>query len=224
MTEPDFLRATRASYDSIATDYAERFGGELAAKPLERAMLAGFADLVRAAGAGPVADIGCGTGRVTAHLSGLGVSVFGVDLSPGMLEVAREAHPDLRFEVGSMLDLDLPDGALGGVMAWYSIIHVPQERLPEVFAEFYRVLAPGGHALLAFQVGDEPLRRTEAFGRPISLEFHRRQPDRVAELLTEAGLVICARLLRERDEGGEFPETTPQGFLLARKPAAAGRS
>ncbi|MEU1626922.1 class I SAM-dependent methyltransferase [Streptomyces sp. NPDC020096] len=224
MTEPDFQRATRASYDSMATDYAKRFGDELAAKPLERAMLAGFAELVHAAGAGPVADIGCGTGRVTAHLNGLGLSVFGVDLSPGMVGVARQAHPDLRFDVGSMLALDLPDGTLGGVMAWYSIIHVPQERLPEVFAEFYRVLAPGGHVLLAFQVGDEPLRLTEAFGRPISLDFHRRQPDRVAELLSEAGLVIRARLLRERDDDGEFAEKTRQGFLLARKPAEVGRS
>ena len=99
-------------------DYSGRFGDELAAKPLDRAMLAGFAELVRAVGAGPVADIGCGTGRVTAHLTGLGLSAFGIDLSPQMIAVARRSHPDLRFDVGSMLALDLPDGALGGVPAW----------------------------------------------------------------------------------------------------------
>ncbi|MCQ4045737.1 class I SAM-dependent DNA methyltransferase [Streptantibioticus rubrisoli] len=218
MTEPDFLRDTRASYDTIATEYAERFGDELAAKPLERAMLAGFAELVRAAGLGPVADVGCGTGRVTAHLHGLGVSVFGIDLSPGMVEVARRTHPGLRFEVGSMLDLDLPDGSLGGLMAWYSTIHIPEERLPEVFAEFHRVLAPGGHVLLGFQVGDEPLHLSEAFGEPVSLDFRRRQPDHVAELLAQAGLAPRASLRRERDEEGEFPERTPQAFVLARKP------
>lgn len=219
MTEPDFLRATRAAYDTVADAYAARFDGELVAKPLDRGMLDGFAELVRATGAGPVADIGCGPGRVTAYLSGLGLPVFGVDLSPGMIALARQSHPDLRFDVGSMLGLDLPDDSLGGVLAWYSTIHVPDERLPEAFTEFRRVLAPGGYLLLAFQAGDEPLRLTEALGRPVSLVFHRRQPGQVAELLGQAGLAVHARLLREPDTEGAFTERAPQAFLLARKPA-----
>ena len=220
-TEPEFLRSTRASYDAVAADYAERFRDELTAKPLDRGMLAAFAEFVQAAGAGPVADVGCGTGRVTAHLHALGLPVFGIDLSPQMVAVARQNHPALRFEVGSMLALDLPDGALGGILAWYSTIHVPLELLPQAFAEFHRVLAPDGHVQLAFQVGDEPLHLTEAFGHTISLDFHRRPPERVAELLEQAGLVVRARLLRERDDDGAFPERTAQAFLLARKPAAA---
>jgi SAM-dependent methyltransferase len=220
VTEDDFLRTTRASYDAVAGDYAERLRDELTAKPLDRAMLAGFAELVRAAGAGPVADVGCGTGRVTAHLNGLGLSVFGIDLSPQMIAVARQAYPGLRFDVGSMLALDLPDGVLGGVLAWYSTIHIPQMRLPEVFAEFHRVLAPGGYVQLAFQAGDGTLHRTEALGHAISLDFHRRQPDQVAGLLGQAGLVVRARLLREPDEGGDFPERTQQAFVLARKPGS----
>lgn len=221
-TEPEFLRNTRASYDAVAADYVGFVRGELAARPLERALLAAFAELVREAGAGPVADIGCGTGRVTAHLHALGVPVFGIDLSPGMLAEACKHHPELRFEEGSMLALDLPDGALGGILAWYSTIHVPSDRLPEVFAEFHRVLAPGGHVLLGFQVGDEPRHLDEALGHSVALDFHRRRPEAVAELLARVGLVPTARMLRERDEDGEFPERTPQGFVLARKPAAAG--
>jgi SAM-dependent methyltransferase len=195
----------------MAVDYADWIGDELAAKPLDRAVLAGFAELVQAAGVGPVADVGCGPGRVTAHLHGLGLSVFGVDLSPQMVAVARQAHPGLRFDVGSMLALRLPDGALGGIVAWYSTIHVPQERLPEVFAEFHRVLAPGGHLLLAFQVGDEVSHRTEAVGHAISLDFHRRQPSHVGELLNQAGLMVRARLLREPDDHGDFPAGIPTG-------------
>lgn len=216
MTGLDFVQRTRWSYDTAADDYAEWIRDELAVKPLDRAVLGGFAELARTADR-PVADVGCGPGRVTAHLDGLGLPVFGVDLSPAMIAVARRSYPALRFDVGSMLALDHEDAALGGIVAWYSIIHVPDEYLPGVFAEFHRVLAPGGHLQLAFQVGDEVEHRTEAGGHAISLDFHRRQPDRVAELLNQAGLGVRAHLLREPDDDGQFPEDAPQGFVLARK-------
>ena len=222
MTEPDFLRDTRTSYDAIATAYAERLRNELAVKPLDRAMLAGFAELVRASGAGPVADIGCGPGRVTGYLNDLGLPVFGIDLSPEMIAVARRTYPGLRFEVGSMLALDVPDAALGGVLAWYSVIHVPDERLPEAFAEFCRVLAPGGLVLLGFQVGDEVVHVAEARGHPVALDYRWRRPEWVAELLGQAGLVVRARLLREPDDDGDFPEREQQAFLMARKPVQRG--
>ncbi|MFE2291280.1 class I SAM-dependent methyltransferase [Streptomyces sp. NPDC059452] len=209
----------------MAAGYAEWTRDELASKPLERALLAAFAELAAADGGGlPVADVGCGTGRVTAHLHGLGLGlhVFGIDLSPQMLAEARKDHPGLRFEEGSMLGLSLPDASLGGILAWYSTIHVPDEELPRVFAEFRRVLAPGAPVQLGFQVGDEPLRLTEAWGREVSLVFHRRQPERVAELLRAAGLEVRSVVWRERETDGPFPERTPQGFVLARRPIVSG--
>ncbi|MEU0934683.1 MULTISPECIES: class I SAM-dependent methyltransferase [unclassified Embleya] len=219
MIEADFLRATRTSYDAFATEYPEYVRSDLPNKPIDRAQLAAFAEFVRSADTGPrsVADVGCGTGRISAHLRDLGLDVFGIDLSPGMIEVARREHPDLRFEVGSMTDLDLPDDSLGGLLAWYSIIHVPVERLPGVFAEFHRVLAPGGRLLLAFQVGDEPLRLTEAFGRSVDLDFHRRRPERIADLVIDAGLTMHVRTIREPDPG-EGVRPTQHAYLLARKP------
>lgn len=210
--------ATREAYDRVAVEYAEHFRAELQAKPLDRAMLAAFAEVVRTAELGPVVDVGCGPGRVTAYLHSLGLRISGVDLSPEMVALARRAHPSLRFEEGSMLALDTADGTLGGVVAWYSIIHTPPELLPSVFAELHRVLRPGGHLLLAFQVGDEPWHLTEAFGRAISLDFYRLSPDRVAELLGKAGFVVLARLLREPDA----TEKVRQAFLLARKATVAG--
>ncbi|MET7934325.1 class I SAM-dependent methyltransferase [Streptomyces sp. NPDC005322] len=215
MTETDFLRSTRDSYNAMAADYAEHFRDVLEAQSLDRAVLAGFAEMVRETGGGPVVDVGCGPGLVTAHLRGLGLSVHGVDLSPRMVALARREHPGLRFEEGSMLALDAADGALAAVVAWYSTIHVPAERLPEVFAEFHRVLAPGGHVLVAFQVGDEPVHYTEAFGHEVALTFRRWQPDRIATLLDEAGLQVRARAQREP----ERDEKTPQASLIARKPA-----
>lgn len=218
MNEAPFLRATRAAYDTVAADYAESHA-DLADKPLDRAMLATFAEFVRTAGgAGPVADLGCGPGHVTAHLCSLGLAAFGVDLSSEMVAQARQAHPDLRFDEGSMTDLELPDGTLDGIVAFYSIMHTPSERLPALFAEFYRTLAPGGHLLLAFMIGDERRHRTEAFGHAISLDFHLRPLETMVDLLAETGLVMRARLRREP----EGVERLPRAYLLARKPADAG--
>lgn len=216
-TEATYLHATRTAYDTVAVDYEKLLRDELDAKPLDRAMLAAFAELVRVPGTGPVAELGCGPGRVTAHLHALGVDVFGIDLSPGMIEVARSRHPGLRFETGSMTALDLADGALGGVLAWYSTVHTPPEVLPAVFAECHRVLAPGGHMLLAFKVGDLLRHLDTAYGHEISLDVYWSSPEEVAALLARAGLTVEAQLVREPHES-ERPTQGRQAFFILRKP------
>ncbi|MEV6942306.1 class I SAM-dependent methyltransferase [Streptomyces sp. NPDC051172] len=215
MTDTDFVTTTRTFYDAIAEDYAVMFAQERT-EPRDGAVLAGFAELVSRGGGGQVADLGCGPGRVTAHLSSLGLSVFGLDLSESMLTIARRENPGLRFERGSMLELDLPDGALAAAVSWYSTIHTPVDRLPSLFAEFHRVLAPGGHMLVAFQVGDRTRYHDRPWGHQVSLGFQRRQPDDMAALLTKAGFTLLSQTVRETNE--ELGETTPQAFLTARKP------
>ncbi|MFG3195250.1 class I SAM-dependent DNA methyltransferase [Streptomyces sp. NPDC048208] len=212
-TDVDFLHTTRSSYDAIAKDYAERFPSGLP-HPLDRSLISAFAELVKDNGPAPVADLGSGPGYVTALLDSLGVPVFGVDLSPAMVTLAREAHPHLRFHVGSMTALDLPDATLGGILALYSTIHVPEESLPRAFAEFHRTLRPGAPVLLAFQTGDaDHMHLTERFGHEIDLDYWMRSPAAVAARLTEAGLTLVASMVREPQ--GE--EARPRGFVLARK-------
>lgn len=220
MRAPDFLQSTQASYDAIAEAYTAEHPDSLAGRPLELALLTAFVELARAAGTAgrpPVADIGSGPGYVTARLHGAGLPVFGVDASPRMVALARRAHPELRFHVGSMTALDLPEETLGGIVALYSIIHVPDDHLPSVFAGFRRVLLPGAPVLLGFQSGDEDgqQRLTERYGQEISLDYYWRTPDTVAAHLEEAGLEVYARVLREPQ--GE--EKMPRAFLLARRPA-----
>ncbi|MEU4554067.1 class I SAM-dependent DNA methyltransferase [Micromonospora violae] len=191
MTVGDWLAETRTSYDTVAVSYAHLVRDLLAESPYERAALASFADLVRVAGGGPVADVGCGTGRITAHLRTLGVDAFGIDLSPGMVDVARRDHPGLRFEVGSMTDLDLADGSVAGVVAWYSLIHIPDDQIDAVFAHFRRVLRPGGPLLLGFHVGDETTLKTQGYGgHPMNVHVHRRQPAQVAAWLRRHGFTV----------------------------------
>ena len=213
VTDLGFLKSTREGYDLTAAEYAERFQNHVQDRPLDRAMLAGFAGLVNRAGV--VADVGCGTGAATRMLADFGLDVVGIDLSPNMLAEARRRNPDLRFEVGSMTGLEYDDGRFDGICAWYSVIHIPDELLPQVFSEFHRVLRPGGLALVAFQVGEQPREFKQMFGEQVSLTFYRRQPDTVALLLEESGLMPYAGLVREPNDDGF--ESTPHAYLIARR-------
>ncbi|MGK5550801.1 class I SAM-dependent DNA methyltransferase [Actinomadura kijaniata] len=214
MIESSSQDATRAAYDAVAPLYAELFRDSVEGRPLDHALVTAFAEHVRAADAGPVADLGCGPGGVTARLTSLGVTAFGVDASPAMIELARQEYPDLRFDEGSMLALDIADGTLGGVLAWYSIIHTPPEDLPVIFAEFTRVLAPGGYLLLGFfTTGDDSPHPAEPFDHKVSLAY-RLSIDHVVDLASKAGLTEVGRLRREPGEDERFQH----GRLLARKP------
>ncbi|MFG1624608.1 class I SAM-dependent methyltransferase [Kribbella sp. NPDC049227] len=211
--DTSFVGALRDSYDALAAEHADIVASSLDDRPLDRALFAAFAELVRAGGNDLVADVGCGPGRVTILLSDLGLDAFGIDLSPGMLALARRTHPHLRFDEGSMLALDLPDATLGGLLAYYSIIHIPWDQRPQLFAEFHRVLAPGGVLMLAFQIGTENNHRTELFGTPISITWYRQQPTDLAALLQTAGFTLHTTTVREP----ETPNTPAHGYLIAHK-------
>jgi SAM-dependent methyltransferase len=209
-----WLSDTRWSYDTDASGYAEKVSGLLDGSPYLRAVLALFAELVHRAGGGPVADVGCGPGYVTRHLHDAGVDVFGIDLSPEMITIARRDHPDLRFEVGTMTDLDLADDSVVGIVAFWSVIHVPDHAMPGVFEQFRRVLRQQGLLLVGFHVGDETRHTSEGYtGLPIDVETHRRQPSKITGWLRDAGFTIEAELVMRPDEA------VPGAVILARSDA-----
>jgi SAM-dependent methyltransferase len=189
----DLLAATRASYDAVAEKYAEFIDGKLDDLPMMRAVLGAFAELVD----GPAAEIGCGPGNITSYLASLGMDIHGIDLAPRMVELARAAYPSLRFEVGSMTSLDLGDGSLRGLIAWYSIHHLPPAELPDVLAGFHRILSPGGRLLIGSHAGDEEHRKpTEGYGGiPVSYESFIQPVDRLVDLVRAAGFTITAELV-----------------------------
>jgi SAM-dependent methyltransferase len=207
---PSRLAATTGAYDAVAGRYAAFVRDELDHLPLDRSVLAAFAEHVQAAGAGPVADLGCGPGRIVACLRDLGLDAFGIDLSTAMVGVARTTYPGLRFDVGSMDALELADGELRGIVSWYSVIHAAPAELPAYFAEFSRVLASGGYLLAAF---------FESRGGPVAAFDHQVAPaflwpiDDVAGLAGEAGFTEVGRMLREPRE----QERHRRGHLLMRR-------
>ncbi|MET7403359.1 class I SAM-dependent methyltransferase [Dactylosporangium sp. NPDC005572] len=203
-----WLEDTRTSYDTVAGNYAEFVRDSLQREPYLSGALALFATLVEA---GPVADVGCGPGHVTAHLRGLGVDASGIDLSPAMVELARRAHPGARFETGDMTDLTLPDASLAGLVAFWSTIHVPDEHMPTVCAGFRRVLRPGGVVLAGFHAGEGTHLKTEGYGGlPMRVYLHRRSPAVVSAWLRDAGLAVEAELLLDAGRSA---------LLFARRPA-----
>jgi ubiquinone/menaquinone biosynthesis C-methylase UbiE len=205
--------ATRHLYDTVATSYAELVVGPAVERDLDRAMIAEFEARVAAHPCVRVLDAGCGTGRMTARLADAGLAVAGVDLSPGMLGIARAHFPGTVFTVGRLQALPYGDASFGGVLAWYSVIHTPPSGLPAVFAELHRVLQPHGHLLLGFQAGRGTRRVPHAYGHEIELHAQLHEPHQVAEQLRATGLEVAAELTRA-PQG----ERHPQAFVLARRP------
>lgn len=206
-----WLSDIRSSYDTDASGYAEKVRGLLDGMPYLRASLALFAELVHGAGGGPVADVGCGTGYVTGYLHDAGVEAFGIDLSPEMIAIARRDRPDLRFDVGTMTDLDLAGDSVAGIVAFWSVVHVPDDAMPGVCEEFRRVLRPRGWLLVGFHVGDQAQHTSEGYtGRPINVTSHHRRPSKIRGWLRDAGFTTEAELVIAPDED------VPGAVIIAR--------
>ena len=209
----DPTNSIRESYDRLAEEYARRISGELQHKPLDRALLDRFAKQTRERG--EVCDMGCGPGHVARYLRDAGASVFGLDLSPRMLDQARKLNPDIPFREGNMLALNIPEGTLAGVAAFYAIVNIPRQSLPAVFREIRRVLQPGGLLLLAFHTGDEVLHEDELWGQKISMDFLLLRPAEIKLDLEAAGFAIQEVIEREPYPDVEYPSR--RAYIFARK-------
>jgi ubiquinone/menaquinone biosynthesis C-methylase UbiE len=214
---PADLDTVRESYDRVADNYAHMVQttgmGDIRRHPWLKASVDAFADTVGALG--PVLDVGCGPGTVTAYLAERGLDVSGVDLSPRMIENARRLHPECRFSVASATELDLEEASFGGLLGWWSLFNLPRDVLPQVLARFARALKPGGHFLTGTHVGDEDKVRTEAYGDvPVRWTTYQWQPERFVELIEQAGLRPVAELRLPADE-----HSGPTVVVMARRPA-----
>ena len=208
------LAATADSYDRIAADYVHHIYYELDSKPFDRATLDSFAARLR--GRGTVCDIGCGPGHVARYLADQGVDMIGVDLSPGMVAQAASLNPDISFRVGDMSALDEPDGSWAGISAFYSIIHIPRESIATVLSELHRVLKPEG-LLLAFHLGDEDLRETEAWGQVVNLYYWMYGSDEMQSYLERTGFIV-EEVVERAPYAPEVEYQSRRAYILARKP------
>jgi ubiquinone/menaquinone biosynthesis C-methylase UbiE len=132
---------TREGYASWAPTYDDP-GNQLLdmEQPIVREILAGLP-------VGAALDAACGTGRHTEYLASLGHKVIGVDSSPEMLARAREKVPDGEFYDADLHQLPLGDDSVDLVVCSIALAHIADLSAP--FAEFVRVLRPGGHLVVS---------------------------------------------------------------------------
>jgi ubiquinone/menaquinone biosynthesis C-methylase UbiE len=201
------------SYDRVADRYSDLVRTGLEDLPLERGLVDHFAHRVVEAGGGPVLDVGCGPGWLTRHLASRGLTASGIDISTGMLRLARTNSPGVGFAVASLTHIPVAGGAIAGVFCWYVLHHVPDEDLGPAIRELARVVVPGGSLLLGGHVGDSAYLKTEGYGGlPMRVLFARRSPETYARLLRETGLVVDATIAL----GPEHPASG--AIWLAHKP------
>jgi len=217
--DDDTTRSIRESYDRLADEYARRIFNELQHKPLDRQLLNRF---VADAPPGNLCDMGCGPGHIARYLRDAGATVFGIDLSPQMLRQARKLNPDISFREGNMLALDLNDGSLAGIAAFYAIVNIPQSSLLFVFQEMGRVLQPGGLLLLAFHAGDQVLHEAELWGQPIFMDFFLFPTSSIRNLVETAGLTI-EEIIEREPYSPEVEYQSQRAYIFARKPATTDR-
>ena len=96
---------------------------------------------------GRTLDLGCGEGRLARDLAALGHDVVGVDVSPTMIDAARDAAPEMELHVADAAALPFPDASFGLVVAFMSFQDI--DDLRGAIREAARVLAPAGRLCLA---------------------------------------------------------------------------
>jgi ubiquinone/menaquinone biosynthesis C-methylase UbiE len=221
-TQPKSVRAVatgvRAAYDAVARAYDAQLADELDGKPFDRGLLDGFVAL---AGQGLLADVGCGPGHVTRFLAARHAHVMGIDLSPGMITIARQRAPELTYAVASMLQLPVSDGAWSAAVALYSIIHLTAAERAIACREFARTMRPGGWLLVAFHIDSpefavgEVNRITTWFGEAVELDGFFLKPGDVVHDLEAAGFTVMSTTIRRPWPTGEYPSR--RCYLVAQR-------
>ncbi len=205
---------TRAGYDAVAEEYARQMFHEFDHKPRDRELLENL--IIRVAGTGPICDLGCGPGEVARFLKDHGADALGVDLSSEMVTTASRLSPDICFQGGNMLSLEIPECAWGGIAAFYSIIHIPRAQVVCALREMYRVLHRGGWLLLSFHIGDQVIQLREWWGKPVAVDFTYFQPQEMEGYLRESGFDQIE--IHVRDPYPEVEYQSRRAYIFARRP------
>jgi ubiquinone/menaquinone biosynthesis C-methylase UbiE len=195
------MEQVRQAYGVMAEQYIELFGTTAHVHPDDLALIVRHLSIRP----GVVLDLGCGPGHFTAHLRSLEVDATGLDLVPEFIDHARATHPHGRYELGSMHRLPVPDRSVAGMLAWYSLIHLPPDDIDGVLAELRRAMAPAGTLVVGFFDGDDVV----PFEHKVVTAYHW-PVDQLAARLQRAGFT---EVERRRRPGLAAPGHRPHAAL-----------
>lgn len=210
-------QGTREAYAARAEEYAQALGAVEQMTGVDRRHIEHWARRTTAGGtvggagdadgsaARPLLDLGCGPGHWTAHLAAQGHHVLGIDPVPAFIDHARTAHPGVEYRLGDVFDPGIEESSCAGALAWYSLIHLPPERMQEALASIGRVLRPGGTLLFGFFEGP----RVERFEHAITAA-HFWPVAELERLLRDVGFTVSA--VEQRTD----PGARPHGSIEAR--------
>lgn len=191
--------ATVSAYAARADEYIDAVGRMEHASKLDVVFIQKWASSID----GRILDVGSGPGQWTNFLREFGADVEGVDPVPEFVERAKRDYPESEYRVGNAEHLEVEEGSLGGVLAWYSLIHTLPGDIGRSLSEFARTIRPGGSILLGFFTADHQatfnhaiapayywpvemlVRRVEEAGFRVTLtETRRERPERIHGALT----------------------------------------
>ncbi len=199
-------------YDRIAGHYAAEFSDELDRKPSDRRLLDEVAAACR--GRGTVLDVGCGPGHVARYLRDAGVDVAGVDLTPAMAAEARRRHPAVSFVVADLRHLPVAERSAAGVIAFYSLIHLPRPALRGAVEGLGRALRHNGVLLVAVHGGEGQVHADEFVGEPASVDATLYTAAELTAAIKAAGCDVD-EVVQRPPYGFEHPTT--RVYARARK-------
>lgn len=180
--------AVRNAYGSRARELAAVLGTHVAPTDPDRAIIEPWADGVP----GRILDVGSGTGRWAGHLAARGHEVEGLEPVEEFVGIARRAHPTVTFHRGSIADLAGAGRRWSGILAWYSLIHLTPDELPDALATLRELLSDDGGMLLSVFTGP----RVEAFRHPGSPAY-RWPVDTLAGLLEASGFTVTGERVHD---------------------------
>ncbi len=204
---------TREAYNKAAEKYLQLFFDELDKKEFDRNILDEFSSYFHSKSI--VLDAGCGPcGHTTEYLSKKELNVIGIDISEKCIDLAKEHHPDVHFEVGDFSELKYRNNYFDGIISYYSIIDTPKIYTRKILKEFKRVLKADGYLLLVVKEGTTEGYQNELLGIETEIYFTLFTKDEIKLSLKESGFEII-KLEQRKPYPDEFE--IDRIFVLAKK-------